>query len=129
MRAAVVARCSGEFRQFRERHVHAERGRTDAQALDARAESAGRSASASSLRNSGFGPDIRRDRAGLDDAAVLQFDSRGASARRDDARHRRVGFERDPERRASVAMACVMAPMPPTACPHTPGLPFTSPNT
>ena len=29
---------------------------------------------------------------------------------------------------AALAIACVMAPMPPMACPQTPFLPFTSPN-
>ena len=34
-----------------------------------------------------------------------------------------------PDAAADFAIACVIAPMPPMACPHAPLTPFTSPNT
>ena len=59
--------------------------------------SAGRSASASSLRIQQFGADVRGDRVALDHAAVFELDAGGATAFDDDAFYRRIGFESDSE--------------------------------
>ena len=124
----LLARPADEVRQLRQRHVHAERARAG---LDTR-EAAVQVAARWHLRAPGRGTAIWVRR--WPPRRAPRCARRTAAARRSPCRLRRSGRRppalvrmRAPRASAARAIACVMAPMPPSAWPHTPDLPFTSP--
>ena len=101
----------------------------DLDADEARASSGSTASAGTRSRNSSFGGDVGGDRARRDVLARREHDARAPCRRSSAAARTRasVRIVRAARSRRSAPCACVMAPMPPSAWPQTPRLPFTSP--
>jgi hypothetical protein len=68
---------------------------------------------------------VRDDAFRRDLAPIVEDHARGAPLLHRDTRDARAGADLDAEGLACLRIACVIAPMPPIACPQVPFLPFT----
>src|SRR5262249_35219293 len=103
--------------------------------LDALAEVARQRVPVDQLQEEELGIEVGDDDRRAMDVAGFGRNADGAALLDDDLSDRRIGLDRDAERRAGLRhrppppLSLVGPPSPPMAWPHGPFLPFTSPST